>query len=69
MRTQDDSAGRGKRQIEEWHRTEREALQEIKDRIEYFCSHLDGTWNPPWAKEIYEIAFEGLNERYPDEDR
>lgn len=67
IETQDEWAGRDKRPVEERHRTEREALQEVKDRIEYFCSHLDGTWDPPWAKEIYEIAFEGLTGRYPDE--
>lgn len=49
-------------------RTPIEALEEICNRISYFCANTDGTWNPPWAKEIYEIAFEGLNGRYPDGD-
>lgn len=47
---------------DETHRTPEEALQEIKDRISYFCAHTDGTWSPPWAREVYEIAEEGLGQ-------
>lgn len=57
-----------KQDTQEMHRTPQEALQEIKDRISYFCYHMDGTWDPPWMKEVYEIAVEGLTGKYPDED-
>ena len=40
--------------------TEREALEEIKSRLEYFCGKTDGTYSPPWVKELVEIAEEGL---------
>lgn len=33
-----------------------EALEEIRDRIQWFCGQVPGKWNPPWAQEIYEIA-------------
>lgn len=46
----------------EKRRTPTEALQELKDRISYFCAFTDGSWNPPWAKELYEIAAEGLGQ-------
>lgn len=40
----------------EKHRTPMEALEEIRDRIQWFCGQVPGKWNPPWAQEIYEIA-------------
>lgn len=40
--------------------TEREALEEIKNRLKYFCGKTDGTYSPPWVKEIVEIAEDGL---------
>lgn len=41
-------------------RTPIEALREIRNRISYFCTKMDGTWSPPWAQEVYEIAEEAL---------
>ena len=34
----------------------REALNEIRSRLSYLYGHIDGTFDPPALKEIYEIA-------------
>lgn len=44
-------------------RTCQEALEEIKNRLVYFCAQTDGTYSPPWAKELVEIADEGLSNK------
>lgn len=36
-------------------RTKVEALKEIRDRLTYFCARLDGTYGPPWVKEVIGI--------------
>lgn len=44
-------------------RTPIEALQEIKSRMNYFCSRTDGKYNPPWAMEIVGICDDILMDR------
>ena len=34
----------------------RDALNEIRSRLSYLYGHIDGTFDPPALKEIYEIA-------------
>lgn len=41
-------------------RTPKEALCEIADRLSYLFGKMDGTFDPPALKEIYEIACEAL---------
>lgn len=43
-----------------------EALEEIKNRLMYFCAQTDGTYSPPWVKELVEIADEGLKNAEED---
>jgi len=47
-------------------RTCQEALEEIKNRLVYFCAKTDGTYSPSWAKELVEIADEGLGRKYSE---
>lgn len=47
--------------------TEKEALEEIRSRLVYFCARLDGTYSPPWVKELVEIADEGLGKKVPEQ--
>ena len=34
----------------------RDALNEIRSRLSYLYGHIDGTFEPPALKEVYEIA-------------
>ena len=44
----------------------RKALQELYDRFTYHCAKLDGSFDPPFVKEWYEIAKRALKD-YDDE--
>lgn len=39
----------------------REALNEIRSRLSYLYERLDGTFDPPALKEVYEIARTALS--------
>ena len=39
----------------------RDALNEIRSRLSYLYGHIDGTFDPPALKEIYEIAGTALS--------
>ena len=39
----------------------REALNEIRSRLSYLYGHIDGTFDPPALKEVYEIAGTALS--------
>ena len=39
----------------------REALNEIRSRLSYLYERLDGTFDPPALKEVYEIAGTALS--------
>ena len=39
----------------------REALNEIRSRLSYLYERLDGTFDPPALKEVYEIADTALS--------
>lgn len=41
-------------------RTPEEALQEIRDRVVYFCLRTDGRYDPPWMQEIVGIIDDAL---------
>lgn len=56
-------------------RTQLEALQEVRDRISYFCARTDGRYEPAWAKEIVGIIDDVLKsprlrncDKFPDVD-
>ena len=39
----------------------RDALNEIRSRLSYLYGHIDGTFDPPALKEVYEIAGTALS--------